>query len=147
MYQLILHIHIWTSILFVVISIVLTVMVTRGFFQNKERYGKRCIFLENSFIFLLYLGLILGFVLYFFMEPANKYVVRSVADVNRILSLRFWSIEHFSVMLFALILAQIGKIFTSKSVSHHAKFRYAMIYYGAATLATLTSLGFYLAYR
>ncbi len=147
MYKIILNIHIWTSILFVVISIVLTVMVTRGFFYKKDHYGKTCIFLENSFIFLLYLGLILGFVLYFFMEPANKYVVRSVADVNRILSLRFWSIEHFSVMLFALILAQIGKIFTSKSLRHHAKFRYAMIYYGAATLATLTSLGFYLAYR
>jgi len=147
MYKLILNIHIWTSILFVVISIVLTILATRGYFRKKERYGKTCIYLENSFILLLYLGLILGFILYFFMEPANKYVVQTVADVNRILSLRFWSIEHFSVMLFALILAQIGKILTNKSIRHHAKFRYAMIYYGSATLATLISLSFYLAYR
>ncbi len=147
MYNLVLNIHIWTSVLFVVISLVLTVWVTRGYFRRQERYGKACIYLENSFIVLLYLGLILGFVLYFFMEPANKYEVRSVADVNRILSLRFWSIEHFSVMLFALILAQIGKIFTSRSISHHAKFKYAMIYYGAATLATLISLGFYMMNR
>jgi len=147
MYNIILNIHIWTSILFIVISIVLTVMVTRGYFLKKELYGKTCIYLENSFILLLYLGLILGFLLYFFMEPANKYAIRTVADVNRILSLRFWSIEHFSVMLFALILAQIGKIFTNKSLSHHAKYKYAMIYYGAATIATLISMGFYLANR
>ncbi len=147
MYQAILQIHIWTSILFVVISIALTYLVTKGFLLKKERYGKWCIFLENSFIVLLYLGLILGFILYFFMEPANKYVVHSTADVDRILSLRFWSIEHFSVMLFALILAQIGKIFTNRSVSHHAKFKYAMIYYGSATLATLISLAFYLMNR
>jgi hypothetical protein len=133
--------------LFIVISIVLTVRVTRGFFIKKEIYGKTCIYLENSFILLLYLGLILGFLLYFFMEPANKYAITSVADVNRILSLRFWSIEHFSVMLFALILAQIGKIFTNKSISHHAKYKYAMIYYGWATIATLVSMGFYLANR
>ncbi len=141
MYNLVLNIHIWTSILFMVISIVLTVMVTRGYFRKKELYGKTCIYLENSFILLLYLGLVLGFLLYFFMEPANKYAIQSVAEVNRILSLRFWSIEH------ALILAQIGKIFTSKSISHHAKFKYAMIYYGAATIATLISLSFYLANR
>ena len=147
MYNLILNIHIWTSLLFVVISIVLTFRVTKGYFQKKEHYGKTCIYLENSFIILLYLGLILGFLLYFFMEPANKYVVKSVADVNRILSLRFWSVEHFSVMLFALILAQIGKIFTSKSINHLLKFKYAMIYYGAATLATLISLGFYMMNR
>ncbi len=147
MYQAVLQIHIWTSILFVVISVVLTYRVTRGYFDHKETYGKACIYLENSFIILLYLGLILGFILYFFMEPANKYVVHSVADVNRILALRFWSIEHFSVMLFALILAQIGKIFTSRSISHRAKFKYAMIYYGSATLATLISLGFYLMNR
>jgi hypothetical protein len=147
MYHLVLNIHIWTSVLFVVISLILSVGATRGYLLKKDNYGKPYIYLENSFILLLYLGLILGFILYFFMEPANRYTVESAADVSRILSLRFWSVEHFSVMLFALILAQIGKIFTSKSISHHAKFKYAMIYYGSATLATLISLGFYLANR
>ena len=80
MYHLVLNIHIWTSVLFMAISIVLSVMVTRGFFLKKELYGKTCVYLENSFILLLYLGLILGFILYFFMEPANKYAIQSVAD-------------------------------------------------------------------
>ncbi|NOX87230.1 MAG: hypothetical protein GXO86_14945, partial [Chlorobi bacterium] len=60
MYNLVLNIHIWTSVLFMVISIVLTAIVTRGYFLKKELYGKTCIYLENSFILLLYLGLILG---------------------------------------------------------------------------------------
>ncbi len=146
MYKLILNTHIWTSALFLLVSLVLSFLVVSGFFKNKK-YTKTIVYLENTFIGLLYLGLVLGFILYFFMEPANKYEIHSMEQVNHILSLRFWSVEHFSVMLFALILAQIGKIFTSKSISDHAKFRYAMIYYGSATLVTLISLSFFLAYR
>ena len=146
MYNLILNTHVWTSALFLLVSLVLSFLVVKGFFKNKK-YTRTIIYLENAFIILLYLGLVLGFILYFFMEPANKYEIHSMAQVNHILSLRFWSVEHFSVMLFALILAQIGKVFTSKSINDHAKFRYAMIYYGSATLATLISLSFYMAYK
>ena len=146
MYKLLLNTHIWTSVLFLIVSLVLCMMVVRGFIKHKP-YTRTLVYLENAFIILLYLGLVLGFILYFFMEPANKYEIHSMAQVNHILSLRFWSVEHFSVMLFALILAQIGKVFTSKSINDHAKFRYAMIYYGSATLATLISLSFYMAYK
>lgn len=146
MYKLILNTHIWTSALFLLVSLVLSFLVVNGFFKDRK-YTRTIVYLENTFILLLYLGLVLGFILYFFMEPANKYEIHSMEQVNHILSLRFWSVEHFSVMLFALILAQIGKIFTSKSISDHAKFRYAMIYYGSATLATLISLSFYMVYK
>ena len=146
MYNLILNTHVWTSALFLLVSLVLSFLVVKGFFKNKK-YTRTIIYLENAFIILLYLGLVLGFILYFFMEPANKYEIHSMEQVNHILSLRFWSVEHFSVMLFALILAQIGKVFTSKSIGDHAKFRYALIYYGSATLATLISLSFYMAYK
>jgi len=144
MYKIILNIHIWTSLLFLVVSLLLSFRLVKGFLKN-ETYTRNLVYMENAFIFLLYLGLVLGFVLYFLMEPSNKYEIDSVKQVNRILSLRFWSVEHFSVMLFALILAQIGKIFTSKSINDHAKFNYAMIYYGTATVATLISLSFFMA--
>ncbi len=146
MYKLILNTHIWTSVLFLLVSLALSFLVVIGFFKDKK-YRRTIVYLENTFILLLYLGLVLGFILYFFMEPANKYEIHSMEQVNHILSLRFWSVEHFSVMLFALILAQIGKIFTCKSISDHAKFRYAMIYYGSATLVTLISLSFYMIYK
>ncbi|MBE0650678.1 MAG: hypothetical protein IH595_07530 [Bacteroidales bacterium] len=146
MYAVILNIHIWTSALFMLVSIVLTVLLFRGTFSRNIIYTRNYVYLENSFIILLYLGLILGVTLYLMM-PANRYQMQSATEVGHIMSLRFWSVEHFSVMLFAVILAQIGKIFTSKSRSDHNKFKYALIYYGFATLITLTSMTFYMIYK
>ena len=146
MYSVILNIHIWTSALFMLVSIVLTLLLFRGTFTRNRIYTKNYVYLENSFIILLYLGLFLGVALYLMM-PANRYQMQSAAEVSHIMSLRFWSVEHFSVMLFAVILAQIGKIFTSKSHSDKNKFKYALIYYGFATLITLTSMTFYMIYK
>lgn len=146
MYTLILNIHIWTSALFMLVSLVLTFLLIRGNINQNKVYTKNYVYLENSFIFLLYLGLFLGVTLYLMM-PANRYQMHSAAEVNHILSLRFWSVEHFSVMLFAVVLAQIGRIFTSRSHSDRNKFKYALIYYGFATLITLTSMTFYMIYR
>ncbi len=146
MYSVILNIHIWTSALFMLVSIVLTFLLISGNINHNRVYTKNYVYLENSFIILLYLGLFLGVTLYIMM-PANRYEMHSAAEVSHIMSLRFWSVEHFSVMLFAVILAQIGKIFTTKSHSDHSKFKYALIYYGFATLITLTSMTFYMVYR
>lgn len=145
MYKILLDIHVWTSVLFMMVSLVFCVLLIYGWLK-KSVYSKYHVYLEQSFIVLLYLGLFLGIVLYFLM-PSNKYEVHSVTEINHMLSLRFWSIEHFSVMLFALILSQIGKIFTSKSFLSSSKFRYALFYYGFATALTLTSMTFYLIYK
>ena len=145
MYQLLLHIHVWSSVLFMLVSLVFSVKLLVGIVKKSD-YSSSYVFLENSFIVLLYVGLFLGIALYFLM-PANKYVIHTAAEVNHILSLRFWSIEHFSVMLFAVLLAQIGKIFTSKSYMNESKFRYALFYYGFATALTLTSMTFYIIYK
>lgn len=145
MYKIILHIHIWSSVLFMLVSLVFSVLLFVGVVRKRD-YSSQYIWLENSFIVLLYLGLFLGIALYFMM-PANKYIIHSAAEVNHILSLRFWSIEHFSVMLFAVLLAQIGKIFTVKSHNADSKFKYALFYYGFATVLTLTSMTFYLVYK
>ncbi len=145
MYTVILQIHIWTSILFMFVSVIFSFLLIRGLFINAV-YSKTFVFLEDVFIILLYLGLFLGVALYFLM-PANKYEIHSVQEINHILSLRFWSIEHFSVMLFAVILAQIGKVFTTKLKTSRSKYRYALLYYGMATLITLTSMVFYMLYK
>ncbi|MBN2616624.1 MAG: hypothetical protein JXR71_13105 [Bacteroidales bacterium] len=145
MYKVLLHIHIWSSVLFMLVSLVFSVLLFVGIVKKSE-YSAKYVWLENSFIGLLYLGLFLGITLYFMM-PADKYFIHSADQVSHVLSLRFWSIEHFSVMLFAVLLAQIGKIFTVKSYSAESKFKYALFYYGFATALTLTSMTFYLIYK
>jgi len=62
-------------------------------------------------------------------------------------NMQFWAIEHFSVMIFTLMIAQIGKFFTSKAITSKDKFKYALFYYGAATSIIYISMSFYLYYK
>jgi len=145
MYEVFLNIHILNSILFSLTAVILCIYLGKSLIA-KEEFNKTHIFLENSFIILLYFGLILGIILYFFIRP-DKNAVLTVEQAQNAMNLRFWSIEHFSVMLFALMLAQIGKIFTVRAILSKDKLKYALFYYGVATVITFISTVFYLYYK
>lgn len=146
MHQILVLIHVWSSILFSFIAVILCLYLVKGIL-TKQEFTKTHIYLENSFIGLLYLGLVLGIILYFFIAPDENIGQLSIEQAQEAMSSRFWAIEHFSVMLFALMLAQIGKVFTLKSVNSINKFKYALFYYGSATAITFISTGFYLYYK
>ncbi len=145
MYEVFINIHIWASILFSLTAIILCFYYTITIIKDAE-FSKTHLFLENTFIILLYFGLIMGIVLYFFIRP-DENAQMTIEQAKGAMSSRFWSIEHFSVMLFALMLAQIGKIFTVRSTLSKDKLKYALFYYGSATIVTFISTGFYLYYR
>jgi len=146
MHQILVSIHVWSSILFSVIAVILLLYTLKGLLTKSE-FTKKHIYLENSFISLLYLGLVLGIVLYFFIDQDESMGQLSIEQAQEVMSSRFWAIEHFSVMLFALMLAQIGKIFTLRAINSKNKFKYALFYYGLATTITFISTGFYLYYK
>ncbi|MBN1252406.1 MAG: hypothetical protein JXR51_03550 [Bacteroidales bacterium] len=146
MHQILIKIHVWSSILFLIVAIILCVISIIGFIKKSE-FTKKHIFIENIFIALLYLGLILGIILYFFISPNKNLDGITYEIAQKDFNSRFWAIEHFSVMLFALLLSQIGKIFTKKSIKNQDKFKYAIFYYGAATLITIFSTGIFLYYK
>ncbi len=145
MYSIFINIHVWASILFSLTAVILCLYYTKSIITAEE-FSKTHLFLENLFIVLLYFGLILGIILYFFIRP-DENVQITIEQARATMSSRFWSIEHFSVMLFALMLAQIGKIFTVRSTLSKDKLKYALFYYGSATVVTFISTGFYLYYR
>lgn len=142
MYEIFINIHIWASILFSLTAVVLCTYFIKSLITHSE-FSKTHLFLENAFIVLLYFGLILGIILYFFIRPDGN-TQMTIEQAKGAMSSRFWSIEHFSVMLFALMLAQIGKIFTVRSTLSRDKLKYALFYYGSATAVTFISTGFYL---
>ena len=146
MHQILISIHVWSSILFSFIAVVLLLSLLKGLLAKSE-FAKTHIYLENSFIGLLYLGLVLGIILYFFIEADENMGQLTVRQAQETMNSRFWAIEHFSVMLFALMLAQIGKVFTLKAINSKNKFKYALFYYGSATAITFISTGFYLYYK
>jgi len=137
--------HILISSIFMLIAIVLTTRSIAGLRKNKP-YTEFDKYLALGFLVMLYLTLINGLIMYFFIDPALKASVDMHAAVKRA-SLRFWVVEHFYFMTFALILAQIGGIFIRKATNDRSRFGYAAFYYGIATFITIVSLTFYVLYR
>ncbi len=146
MHKILVTIHVWSSALFTIVAIILCLYALKGV-MFKNEYKKSHVYLEYIFIALLYMGFILGVVLYFFVDPSEDLRKLPVEELIKKQNSQFWAIEHFSVMLFALLIAQIGRFFTSKAITSKDKFKYALFYYGAATSITFISLGFYLYYK
>lgn len=146
MYKTIIGIHVWTSIVFIIVAVILCLRIFTGL-KNRRDYTKAENRLEIIFLALLYLGLILGVILYFMLDPESKPQMVSLQEAQDNAVQRFWAIEHFTIMLFALILSQIGRLFTIKKIPDIQKFRYAMFYYGMATLFTFISTGMFIFHK
>lgn len=146
MYKTVIIVHVSTSIISLLLAMFVCKNSLAGFYKSKKYdnfYRKSEIF----FLVSMYLQLTLGVILYFFLRPENNPRIITIEDAYRFATMRFWAIEHFSVMLFALFLVQIGKIFTTKLSDDRDKFKYAGTYYGVATLLIFISTGIYMLAR
>lgn len=145
MYKFLVLLHIITSCLFLLVAIATTVRSIAGWSKGFN-YSSTDKYLRIIFMILLYLTLIHGIIMYFFIDPSSKSAVDAQHALKQA-SLRFWVVEHFYFMTFALILAQIGGIFIRKTTIDKNRFAYASFYYGIATLITIISVTFYFIYR
>lgn len=143
-YTTFIHFHVTYSKVFVFIAIVLTFRSLYGWIWNKD-FTKWDNYLGILFLFFLYTDLIQGIILYFFLKRPDE--AWSTIEAMKYSSIRFWAIKHFSVMLFVVILSQIGRIFTTRKIDSRKKFKYAFFYYGVATFITVGSVGAYLLSR
>lgn len=141
MYQTFLHTHVAFSSIFVVTALVLSINALYSILHDKP-YKKSNKRLETTFLILLYISFLQGVILFFFLKENSAQLGTYTAALDNTNS-RFWAVEHSAVMIFALILAQIGRFFTSQKLPHKRKHQYTLFYFGTATLVTLTSLSFF----
>jgi len=95
----------------------------------------------------LYLQLILGFIIYFTLRTTLEGAIWEVPDTENDASLRFWAIEHIALMIFALFLTQLGRVFIKRTTQSIRKFKASVFYYGTALLLILFSLSIALFFR
>ncbi|MFA5819414.1 MAG: hypothetical protein WC854_09070 [Bacteroidales bacterium] len=145
MYKFLILLHVITSSVFIVVALAITVRSIAGWSKNLK-YSKTDKYMINLFMILLYLTLLHGIIMYFFIDPSSKSTMDIQSAIKRA-SLRFWVVEHFYFMTFALVLSQIGGIFIRKTTIDKNRFAYASFYYGIATLITVVSVAFYFIYR
>jgi formate hydrogenlyase subunit 3/multisubunit Na+/H+ antiporter MnhD subunit len=143
MYQNFLHIHVAFSSLFVIVALFLSINALISL-QRKRPYTRFNRRIEIIFLLLLYISFFQGITLFFFLKEHTSELTSYTAALENATS-RFWAVEHSAVMIFALILAQIGRFFTSQKISDTRKHQYTAFYFGTATLVTLSSLGLFAA--
>ncbi|MFN8878239.1 MAG: hypothetical protein ACK51E_05785 [Gemmatimonadota bacterium] len=83
------------------------------------------------------LQLVLGLALYGGLSPTTKLAMADMAAAMKDPALRFWAVEHFTVMLVALVLAHIGGARTRRATEPAAKRRTMLTFFGIATVLVL----------
>ena len=84
--------------------------------------------------------LLLGLLLYFVLGSWFNMMTSGMGNVMSNSSLRFFAVEHFSVMLIAVILAHVATITAKRGSTDRAKFRNGAIFLTLSVLAVLVAI-------
>lgn len=120
---------------------VVTVMILLAILQSiagllgKKPYtnGNRLI---NLFAMIsAHTQLLLGIVLYF-LSPFVQFNSQTMKDA----STRYWTVEHLTMMLIAIVLITIGHSKSKKAVLPEAKHKTVLIFYGIALIIVIAAI-------
>lgn len=132
-------IHYIISGAFLFIAVILIVRSVLGIVK-KRAYTITDKILSSSFIINLYLQLIFGLILFSNLGSSLGYDYVSADGGVKMVSKRLWPIEHIVLMIFALLIANLGFIFSNKSQESLAKHKRVLIYYCISIIMIATSL-------
>jgi hypothetical protein len=128
MYTGFLHLHDALRWLLLLSLVVTLVKYLAGWFGNQP-WKKVDNMLGIVFTSLMDLQLLIGAVLYFFLSPITKMALSDFGAAMKNADLRFYAVEHLSMMLIAVVLVHIGRAKSKKAVTDTGKFRIASIFF------------------
>ncbi len=141
MYQFVLAVHSWNRWAVLLALLTALGLAYRGWL-GAQPYRRTDRLAGGILTGLLHLQLLLGLTLYFGLSPWTK-----LAAANRLAAwhdptLRFWSITHISLMLTAIVVAQIGQSVAKRAATDAARHRWAALSYSLATGLILLGIPF-----
>ncbi len=140
MYELMLNTHSWLRWILLLCFILVLVKSYSGI-QSKRAYSADDKKWNTILIACMHLQALTGLFLYF-ISPMMKGILADFGGSMKITENRFWSVEHVTGMLIAVIIAQLGSIKLKKKTEDHQKFRTALTYYGIALLIIILMIPF-----
>jgi hypothetical protein len=138
-YSLIKLFHTFVSATFLLIAIWLFIRSINGLIKDKpfKRLDK---YLSFGFIISLYLQFIFGLILFSNLLSGMGYSYISADLTTKMVSKRLWPVEHIVLMIFALVIANLGLIISLNTKSDKGKRKNILIYYSFALCLILFSL-------
>lgn len=92
------------------------------------------------FTSIMDLQFLTGIVLYFFLSPVTKLAFADFGAAMKDADLRFYAVEHISMMFIAMILVHIGRAKSKKAKTDLVKFKTASIYFLIATAVIIAAI-------
>jgi hypothetical protein len=92
------------------------------------------------FTSLMDIQLLIGLALYFFLSPITSLALADFGGAMKDKDLRFYAVEHFSMMLIAVVLVHIGRAKSKKAKTGSGKFRIASIFFLLALVLILAAI-------
>ena len=86
------------------------------------------------------LQLITGLTLYFFLSPITKMAFADFGAAMKDDNLRFYAVEHISLMIIAVALIHIGWVKSNKAKTDLSKFKIASIFYLIALMVIFAAI-------
>ncbi len=115
------------------LAIIVVIKSLVGLFGG-SKYSKIDNITGASFVGFMHLNLLLGFILYFFLSPLTSTAFMDFGSAMKDDQLRFWAVEHITLMILSVAAAQIGRSISKKAEDDGVKFRFQSIFYGISLL-------------
>jgi len=139
MYPIVLSLHNLVRWVVVILALAATVRALIGWFGKKEWTA-----LDNQlgvlFSSSMDVQLLLGVLLYFFLSPITGTALKNFGTAMLNPELRFFAVEHVTVMFAAVVLAHVGRTLSKKAAGAVAKHRLVAIFFGLAILAIVSAI-------
>jgi len=123
----------WLIVLFAIWTI-LSAMAGMG----KPYYSKAADKGSLFFMICMDIQLVLGFILYFNNQWFDR--LKNLGENMKDAFLRFFTLEHWLLMLIAWILVHIGRIAVKKAATPRSKYKKTLVYFGIAFLIILLAV-------
>src|ERR1700744_607294 len=134
MYNFLLHAH--SGFRYVVgILLIISIIVAFAGWLGKSNYTEGNRKLNLFTLISAHIQLVLGFILYF-VSPFVKFGGDTMKDATT----RYWTVEHLTMMLIAIVLITIGHSKSKKVVSPEAKHKTIAIWYTIALIIIVSAI-------
>lgn len=127
MYTGLVHAHSGFRYLVLLLVAVAVIKATVGFFGKKEFTG-----VDNKLalwaLIITHVQFLLGIVLYF-ISPIVKTALSDMGAAMKDATLRFWAVEHVTIMVLAVVAITLGRVLSKKASSDSAKHLRILVFY------------------
>ena len=124
----------WALVLLMLVSIVKAAISTSGKNPYTPSDRKRTLFTMIA----AHLQLVIGVILYVSKDWSQNFSNMSATMKNGVL--RFWTVEHLTMMILAIVFITIGNIRSKKMDTDGGKYKQILIWFGLALLIIIAAM-------